>query len=700
MTSFISSSKSSDKSDNDAFSKPLRILVLAALLVVVVEVVTRGFSDNGGSSGGKADLLTVQPEEDGIYLLGNSMFKTGIDVQLLDNSLPNDLVDFEYHNGHYTNLWYLIAKSALPDIQEVPSVIVWGYRPRYALDPAFRQNRLNATDLFAIDDPLYNSLSSSGEVIPEEKGVHAWLNESSIYYEHRDQIADKVKEYQTRLGLKILDALNIGSTSSLEVALLKNGRSIADEVLRSVTKGQVNLTEETVVDAQGDFITGPFKSFNEGYIPRTAEAIADLGIPQVVIIWRPVAAATGELSNAEINFVSDSLEYFAENAIPVLNLFDDEEIGIDFFASGDHYNAAGREYITLKLANFLKEQGLSQTFLLPEELNLQNSQELEEETTLLPNGVDGGSSGGKADLLTVQPEEDGIYLLGNSMFKTGIDVQLLDNSLPNDLVDFEYHNGHYTNLWYLIAKSALPDIQEVPSVIVWGYRPRYALDPAFRQNRLNATDLFAIDDPLYNSLSSSGEVIPEEKGVHAWLNESSIYYEHRDQIADKVKEYQTRLGLKILDALNIGSTSSLEVALLKNGRSIADEVLRSVTKGQVNLTEETVVDAQGDFITGPFKSFNEGYIPRTAEAIADLGIPQVVIIWRPVAAATGELSNAEINFVSDSLEYFAENAIPVLNLFDDEEIGIDFFASGDHYNAAGREYITLKLANFLQITLS
>ena len=273
MTSFISSSKSSRKPDNGTFSKPLRILMLAVLLVILVEFVTQGFSDDGGSSGGKADLLTVQPEEDGIYLLGNSMFKTGIDVQLLDDSLPNDLVDFEYHNGHYTNLWYLIAKSALPEIKEVPSVIVWGYRPRYALDPAFRQNRLNATDLFAIDDPIYNSLSASGEIT--------------------------------------------------------NGGA-------------------------GDFIAGPFKSFNDGYIPRTAEAISDLGIPQVVIIWRPVAAATGELSNAEINFVSDSLEYFSENSIPVLNLFNDEDIGIDFFASGDHYNAAGREYITLKLANFLQ----------------------------------------------------------------------------------------------------------------------------------------------------------------------------------------------------------------------------------------------------------------------------------------------------------------------------------------------------------
>ena len=80
MTSFISSSKSSRKPDNGTFSKPLRILTLAVLLVILVEFVTQGFSDDGGSSGGKADLLTVQPEEDGIYLLGNSIFKTGIDV--------------------------------------------------------------------------------------------------------------------------------------------------------------------------------------------------------------------------------------------------------------------------------------------------------------------------------------------------------------------------------------------------------------------------------------------------------------------------------------------------------------------------------------------------------------------------------------------------------------------------------------------
>ena len=323
-------------------------------MLLVAEAAVRGLTRETDTPVNNAELLTVQPREDGIYLLGNSMFKTGIDTQMLSDLLPDELIDFEYHNGHYTNLWYLIAKSALGETEETPAVIVWGYRARYALDPAFRQNRTNATDLFAIDDPIYNTLSAGGSFPEGEKGVHSWLDESSVFYGNRDSISNKIKEYQTRLGLNFLDTFNLGAPASLKVALLDNGRSIADEILRSVTKGEVNLTEETVVDAVGDFISGPFKQFSEGYIPRTAEAIEDLGIPQVVIIWRPVARVNGELSNAEIEFVEDSLEYFSSNSIPVLNLFDDENISIDFFDSGDHYNAEGREYITRRLSDFLK----------------------------------------------------------------------------------------------------------------------------------------------------------------------------------------------------------------------------------------------------------------------------------------------------------------------------------------------------------
>ena len=83
-----------------------------ALVLVVDRLLVE--NDEPARSVDFADRLTVQPSADGVYLLGNSMFKTGIDPDLLAEDMGSITpVDFEYHNGHYTNLWYLISRAAL-----------------------------------------------------------------------------------------------------------------------------------------------------------------------------------------------------------------------------------------------------------------------------------------------------------------------------------------------------------------------------------------------------------------------------------------------------------------------------------------------------------------------------------------------------------------------------------------------------------
>jgi hypothetical protein len=105
------------------------------------------------------DRLAVQPVEGGVYLLGNSMFKTGVDLEAMQAGIPERDVRFNYYDGHYTSLWYLIAEAALGPSEERPELVVWGFRPRYAMIPAFRQNRPNSTDLFEFPDPEYDRLT-------------------------------------------------------------------------------------------------------------------------------------------------------------------------------------------------------------------------------------------------------------------------------------------------------------------------------------------------------------------------------------------------------------------------------------------------------------------------------------------------------------------------------------------------------------
>jgi hypothetical protein len=289
------------------------IVVLALALVVVVDRVLADGSS--GPATNFADRLFEQPREDGVYLLGNSMFKTGIDPALIADGLPTETpVDFEYHNGHYTNLWYLIAKSALGKTEADPRVVVWGFRPHFAADPAFRVNTLNDTDLFVFDDPLYAGLSAGVDFTTppafSSANVKLELAERSGLYGRRSAAGERV------------------SSESL------------------VADGEVVLTEELVIDDEGDFIRGPRRAFDAGYAPATALAIADANLRQLVILWRPRIAAEGSPNPIDDLFIAEAIAWFDDHEIPYVDLYSDDRITIDYFASGDHYNEDGRREIS------------------------------------------------------------------------------------------------------------------------------------------------------------------------------------------------------------------------------------------------------------------------------------------------------------------------------------------------------------------
>ncbi len=216
------------------------------------------------------DQLAVQPVDGGVYLLGNSMFKTGVDVDSMQAGIPERDVRFNYYDGHYTSLWYLIAEGALGPSEQRPEIVVWGFRPRYAAVPAFRQNRPNSTELFEFDDLAYNRLTSRSAV-------------------------------------------------------------------------------------SGDFVTGPTVEFADGFIPLTAESFDDSGLAQLVVIWRPVTVAQGTPDPAEQQFVADAIAYFEANDFPYVDFFNDDQLDLAMFASGDHYNAEGRAYITDYLTGVIEE---------------------------------------------------------------------------------------------------------------------------------------------------------------------------------------------------------------------------------------------------------------------------------------------------------------------------------------------------------
>ena len=230
---------------------------------------------------------------------------------------------------------------------------MWGFRPRYAALPAFRQNRPNSTELFVFEDLAYERLTGDATVTPVID-AQSFLDEWSGVYGQRSEAQDTVSSTTERLGLDTLDAAG-QDIAGLRERLVDGDSSIADEIVSAATGGEVQLTEEQVIDGVGDFITGPTLPFDDGFIPLTAESFADNGYAQLVVIWRPVNVAEGNPDPAEDQFVAEAIEHFEAADIPYVDFYHDDRIGLQFFAKGDHYNADGRAEITRILTERIRE---------------------------------------------------------------------------------------------------------------------------------------------------------------------------------------------------------------------------------------------------------------------------------------------------------------------------------------------------------
>ncbi|MEM9035814.1 MAG: hypothetical protein AAGD18_14560 [Actinomycetota bacterium] len=345
--------------DSPASRRSLSILLVAFLGLVAIEVGARLLADDEDDT--VSERLLEPPAGDGVWVVGNSIFKTGVEPTSLADLIDRD-VAFEYHGGHYTSLWYLIAENALPQLDEQPDVIVWGFRPRYAELPAFRQNRPNSTEEFEVEgDRTYDELATGleGPDNPFDQLATDLDDQflSTALASHRTDATTTVNDASLRASLEVLDVLGLGVADLLRTDVVDGDRSLLDVMNRIVTGGEVELAEERVVDGVGDFIEGEPTRFVDGFVPRTAEAIADSGADQLVVIWRPRNMAEGVPYEAEERFVADALEWFADRDIPVLDVYHDERLDISLYGEGDHFNPEGRALVTEIVAERLAELG-------------------------------------------------------------------------------------------------------------------------------------------------------------------------------------------------------------------------------------------------------------------------------------------------------------------------------------------------------
>jgi len=339
------------------------ILAVGLILLIPVNFAAGAFNEE--PTGSVADSLLAPPGEDGIWIVGNSIFRTAVDPVQLESTLTHQRIDFEYHGGHYTSLWYLIARNALPDVADRPSLLVWGFRPVYAALPAFRLNKVNDTEIFIVDgDPTYESLAE-GISPPSNNGLDQLASEvdesvsATSLFGVRGRAAANLSSGSLDAGIALADRLGSVAADLVRREVVNGDATLLDVLNRVVTGGEVQLAEERVIDGVGDFIRGDPADYDNSFIPLIADQIASQDVPQLVVIWPPLSVAEERPDPAQDAFVADAIADLEDRGIPVLNLYADPRIGVELYADGDHFNPEGRDLITGILSDFLLDLGYS-----------------------------------------------------------------------------------------------------------------------------------------------------------------------------------------------------------------------------------------------------------------------------------------------------------------------------------------------------
>jgi hypothetical protein len=306
--------------------------------------------------------------------------------------------------------------------------------------------------------------------------------------------------------------------------------------------------------------------------------------------------------------------------------------------------------------------------------------------------------------LKVRPSRDRIYLLGNSIFKTGIDLASLEGQLegrregrldPAIGVDFEAHEGHYTSFWYLVIKNAIAPVQPHPRLIVWGFRPTYALRPSFRTRSACDIERFlGADEKVYQRLAAESHDGTRSRAA-PWLAGHSLLYSKRAELQRRLHQVLRGWGLAALYYLGDESAIPLGVELAR-GNELGDLVQKRLSVGPLAMREEGIVDAGEKFVTGPAVAFEESFVPRIAELIEEAGIPQLVLVFKPASVLQGGMGTEARAFSQAATHFLESRGIPYVDFVDDERIRLEHYASGDHYNADGRRLLTEDVAEALQ----
>ncbi|MDA9263418.1 hypothetical protein N9P71_01035 [Saprospiraceae bacterium] len=310
-------------------------------------------------------VLNPPAANQSFYILGNSMFGTGFDLGTFRASFPKNSAEFAYYNGYYTSMWHLAVNVGI-NTNNAPETIIWGFRPTYAIMPSFRQNTLTDEQI------LFRTAPDAHNTILKRAGDPAFFEEESLGLLSSDlnelnngettavepfeitgaKLIEFIKApFKAMNGKQDLRDLLINNVSKLLTHKeIKDDNAIpfkpSDLLIQYVTGGKITTMDALVIDNGEKFIKGNEVFFSDSFIPSTVKAIENMGCNQLVVIFRPVSTFQKPLPRKTEQFYKDAITYLENNAIPYIDLMENQNLTKDMYAKGDHFTEDGRQLIT------------------------------------------------------------------------------------------------------------------------------------------------------------------------------------------------------------------------------------------------------------------------------------------------------------------------------------------------------------------
>jgi len=351
------------------FSGILLLTIFGWLVLLPISLGEKNF----GTAPRESLSLKPDPNGAGIYFIGNSMFGTGLDIDLVNDLLPESDARLAYYDGHYSSMWYLSATLGF-NSDTSPGLVVWGFRQTYAIMPAFRQNkktiqadfeRFASSEYFEVlekagSGPLVGGETDVSYTSSVEKQNEPFeilgtflgklINSRFLILREREVF---VRQTRTKISLWITKLLPESTTSALFKSSGERRRT-EDLFVAHVTNGEILTADALVVDEGERFVKGNRQHFLDSFIPKTTHAFAELGIRQIVVLFKPRNVFKNKIGADTEVFRQEAVRYFTEVGIPYIDFVEDPALTEEYFAKGDHYTQAGREYVTSQIVNAIK----------------------------------------------------------------------------------------------------------------------------------------------------------------------------------------------------------------------------------------------------------------------------------------------------------------------------------------------------------